>query len=159
VNFAKLKKCCHHFWLESFSNFWHFPTCFGCFLPADTTNQKSLNHRNFNKPFFAIFKVSRPETFETETCKNWSQDESRDQVLRLHHCYIYSDLIVRLLVRSWYRCQAKFLTCKMSEFMPCAYAHILIFCTSNTLRIVILRIKVWCLGKCVVVGLGCGLGL
>jgi len=28
-----------------------FPTCFGCFLPANTTNKKSLNYRNFNKPF------------------------------------------------------------------------------------------------------------
>jgi len=47
--------------------------------------------------FFAIFKVSRsetfetettPETFETETRKNVSRDESRnrDQVSRLHHC-------------------------------------------------------------------------
>jgi len=46
--------------------------------------------------FFAIFTVSRPETFETETRpetfetetrKNGSQDESRDrdQVSRLHH--------------------------------------------------------------------------
>jgi len=37
--------------------------------------------------FFAIFKVSRPETFETETCKNESRD--RDQVSRLHHCHLY----------------------------------------------------------------------
>jgi len=37
--------------------------------------------------FFAIFKVSRPETFETETCKNGSRD--RDQVSRLHHWYTY----------------------------------------------------------------------
>ena len=38
--------------------------------------------------FFAIFKVSRSETFETETRKNGSRDESRDQdeVSRLHHC-------------------------------------------------------------------------
>jgi len=40
--------------------------------------------------FFAIFKVSRPETFETETRKNGSRDESRDrvQVSRLHHWYL-----------------------------------------------------------------------
>jgi len=37
--------------------------------------------------FFAILKVSRPETFETESRKNASRDESqdRDQVSRLHH--------------------------------------------------------------------------
>jgi len=28
-----------------------FPTCFTCFLPANTTNKKSLNYKNFNKPF------------------------------------------------------------------------------------------------------------
>jgi len=55
------------------------------------------------KHLFAIFKVSKPETFETETettletfetetktetRKNWSRDSSRDQdqVSRLHHC-------------------------------------------------------------------------
>jgi len=39
--------------------------------------------------FFAIFKVSRPVAFETETRKNGSRDESRDrdQVSRLHHCH------------------------------------------------------------------------
>jgi len=30
--------------------------------------------------FFAIFKVSRPETFETETHKHGSRDESRDSI-------------------------------------------------------------------------------
>jgi len=27
-----------------------FPTCFGCFLPANTTNKKSLNYKNFTLP-------------------------------------------------------------------------------------------------------------
>jgi len=36
--------------------------------------------------FFAIFKISRSETFEAETRKNGSRD--RDQVSRLHHWYI-----------------------------------------------------------------------
>jgi len=53
--------------------------------------------------FFAIFKVSRPETletvtrpktFETGTRKNGSWDESRDrdQVSSLHHCLFQSSL-------------------------------------------------------------------
>jgi len=37
--------------LNFFQNSGIFPTCFGCFLPANTTNKKSLNYRNFNKPF------------------------------------------------------------------------------------------------------------
>ena len=83
-----------------------FPSCFGCFLPANTTNKKSLNYRNFNQPcrwiVFAILEVSRPqlfetetrpETFETKTRKNVSRDESRDrdqvsrQVLFKRFCY------------------------------------------------------------------------
>jgi len=62
-----------------------FSTCFGCFLPANTTNKKSLNYKGFTKPFSAIYEVSRPVAFETETPKNGSRD--RDQVLRLHYCW------------------------------------------------------------------------
>jgi len=51
-----------------------FLTFIRCFLPAYTTNKKSLKYRSFNKPFFAIFKVSRPAAFETETRKNGSRD-------------------------------------------------------------------------------------
>ena len=43
---------------------------------------------------------------------------------------------------------------KISDFTPCAYAHRLIFCISNTLRKVILRLRAWCLGKCVRLGFG-----
>jgi len=78
-------------------------TCFRCFLPANTTNEKSLNHGNITIPFFAILKPSRPETFETETRRNGSRDEShrdRDQVSRLHHCLMsilaYNNAVVGL---------------------------------------------------------------
>ena len=74
------KTCCHHFWVEFVSNFWHFPTCFGGFLPASATNNKSANYRNLLNHFFAIFKVLRPATkmgfktsLETET-------KSRDSI-------------------------------------------------------------------------------
>jgi len=79
------KKCCHHFWLEFFSNFWRFPTCFGCFLPANTTNKNRWIIEILINHFFAIFKVSRPENFDTATRKNGSRD--RHQVPRLHHWY------------------------------------------------------------------------
>jgi len=85
-----------------FQNFGIFPMCFGCILPANATNKESLNYKNLTNHFFAIIKVSRPETIETETRpetfktktetrKNGSWDESRDesrdrdQVSRLHH--------------------------------------------------------------------------
>ena len=107
-HFAKrfFKKCHHHVWLKFFQISGIFPSCFGCFLPANTTNKKSLNYRNFNQPcrwiVFAILEVSRPqlfetetrpETFETKTRKNVSRDESRDrdqvsrQVLFKRFCY------------------------------------------------------------------------
>jgi len=72
--------------------------CFGCILPANATNKESLNYKNLANHFFAIIKVQRPETIETdtrpetfktetETRKNGSRDSSRDrdQVSRLHH--------------------------------------------------------------------------
>jgi len=54
--------------------------CFDCFLPANTTNKKSLNHKNFNKPSLCTI-ISRPETFETETRKNGSRDSITDDPL------------------------------------------------------------------------------
>ena len=74
------------------------------FLPENTTKNRWIIKILINH-FFSIFKVSRPETFETETRpetfetetrpetfetetrKNGSRDESqdRDQVSRLHH--------------------------------------------------------------------------
>jgi len=56
---------------------------FGCFLLANTTNKKSLNYRNFNKPFFCNIQSLETWNFETETRKNGSRD--REQVSRLHH--------------------------------------------------------------------------
>jgi len=82
IEFSPWKSFCRRlcFWLVDM--FWLFLTC--------KYNNKNiwiieivLNH------FFAIFKVARPETFETktETRKNGSRDEprDRDQVSRLHH--------------------------------------------------------------------------
>jgi len=98
AHFAEFnQKCRHHFWLEFFFISGIFPTCFGCFLPANTTNKNRWILEILVNHFFAIFKVSRPgtfetktesrpETFETETRKNGSRD--RDQVSRLHNCNI-----------------------------------------------------------------------
>jgi len=43
--------------------------------------------------FFAIFKVSRPETFESETRKNGSRD--RDQVSRLTTDFYFAPPILQ----------------------------------------------------------------
>ena len=74
----------------------NFSTCFGCFLPANTTNKKSLNYRNFNKPFLCNVQSletwnfwDRDETWNIRDrdSQNGYRDESRDrdQVSRLHH--------------------------------------------------------------------------
>ena len=82
------KTCCHHFWVEFFSNLRHFPTCFGGFLPANATNNKSANYRNLLNHFFAICKVLRPATkmdfktsLETETK---SRDSFTDNSVSKH---------------------------------------------------------------------------
>ena len=78
-----------------------FPNCFGCFLPANTTNKQLLNYINFTVPFLcnsqsietcSFETETRPETFETESRKNGSRDESRDrnQVSRLHHWQLFT---------------------------------------------------------------------
>jgi len=54
-----------------------FPTSFHCFLPANTTNKKSLNYRNFNKPFLCNI-----QGFETW---NLRDRDSQKCVSRLHH--------------------------------------------------------------------------
>jgi len=79
IDFAEIFfKCRHHFQVDFFQISVIFPSCFGCFLSANTINKKSLNYRILLNHFFAIFKVSRPVAF----------DSSRDQfqVSRLHHC-------------------------------------------------------------------------
>ena len=48
-----------------FLNFWHFSDMFWLFLTCKYNKQKYVNY--LINHFFAIFKVSRPETFETET--------------------------------------------------------------------------------------------
>jgi len=76
-----------HFYVKFFQISGIFPSCFGCFIPANTTNKNRSIIEILLYHFFAIFKVSRPvavetetrpETFETETRKNWSRYSSRD---------------------------------------------------------------------------------
>jgi len=55
VNYAKIfitKNCRHHYFkVEIFQIFCIFYTCFGCFLPADTTGKNMLNHLRFTKSY------------------------------------------------------------------------------------------------------------
>jgi len=46
-----------------------FATCFDCFLPANTTNTKSLNYRNFTLPFLRNIQT-------LETCNLRDRDEA-----------------------------------------------------------------------------------
>ena len=82
VHFAELKKKCRrHFWRQFFPISGIFPKCFGCFLPASTTNKKFLNCRNFNKPFLCNIR-------SLETWNLRDQDETwnlrdRDEIWNL----------------------------------------------------------------------------
>jgi len=49
-----------------------FPTCFGCFLPTNTTNKKSLNYTNFYKPF-----LCNMQSLETWNLRDWDLKPSR----------------------------------------------------------------------------------
>jgi len=83
--------------LKFFSNIWHFSDLFSLFLTCKYNKQNLWIIKILLNHFFATFnKVSRPlasetdtrpETFETETRKNGTRNESRDrdQVSRLHH--------------------------------------------------------------------------
>ena len=75
-----VKKCCHHFWLIFFQISGIFPTCFGCFLPANATNKKSLNYRNFSQPF--LHNIQSLETW------NLRDRDSQKWVSRLHHWFL-----------------------------------------------------------------------
>ena len=50
-----------------------FPSCFGCFLPANTTKKKSLNYIHFTEPF--VCNIQNLETCSLrerdETCVAW----------------------------------------------------------------------------------------
>jgi len=50
------------FWLGFFQVSGIFPKCFGCFIPANTTNKNIWIIEILINHFFAIFKVSRPKT-------------------------------------------------------------------------------------------------
>jgi len=56
-----------------------FPTCFGCFLPANTNKNRRIIQILLNH-FCAIFKVSRPVAYKTETRKNGSRDSITDKL-------------------------------------------------------------------------------
>jgi len=62
--------------LKFFQNFWSFPTCFGCFLPANATNKNSSNYTKFTIPFLCDIQ-------RLETC------DRRDWVSRLHLCQLW----------------------------------------------------------------------
>ena len=90
--------------------FWHFPTCFGCFLPANTTNKK-VNCRNFTNLFLCNI-----QSLETCNLRDWDKTWNlRDRVSekwvsRLHHWFKYRctlHLLQRILVsplhvRQWW---------------------------------------------------------
>ena len=93
-----------------FSNFWHFPTCFGCFLPANN-KKKILNYRKFTIPFLCNIQ-------NLDTCSLWDRDETwnirdrnlqkwvaesrdRNQVSRLHHWCMIIDICSLVLHQSY----------------------------------------------------------
>jgi len=97
--FCQIFLMCNHFWIDFFFKFLaifrHVLVVF--YLQIQQTQNRWIIEILLNYFFCNIFKVSRPETFETETRpetfetetrKNGSRDESpdRDQVSRLHHC-------------------------------------------------------------------------
>ena len=88
-----------------------FPTCFGCFLPVNTTNNKSLKYRNFHKPFLCNIQSletwnlrDRDETWnlrdrdETWNLRDWDRDSSRDrdQASRLHQWLLPNNNVTAL---------------------------------------------------------------
>ena len=83
----KIRTFCRNFFfnvaITSDLNFFQisgiFPMCFGCFLPANATNKNRWIIQILINHFFAIFKVSRSETFETETETETRKNGSRDE--------------------------------------------------------------------------------
>jgi len=69
MDFTELKKCRHHFSDEFFQISGIFPTCNGCFSPANTTNKKLLKYKNFNKPFLCNIQ-------SLETCSLRDRNET-----------------------------------------------------------------------------------
>jgi len=49
-----------------------FQTCLSCFLPANITNKKSLNFRNFIEPFLCNF-----QSLETWNLWYWDRDSQK----------------------------------------------------------------------------------
>jgi len=62
-----------------------FPTCFGCFLPANTTNKKSLNHRNFNKRFLCNIQSLETWNLRDQDSHKWVSRRVSRFGLGLHH--------------------------------------------------------------------------
>jgi len=116
------KKHRHHFWLEFFSNFWHFSDVFWCcltcvVLPANTANKKSLNYRNFNNPFFCNIQ-------SLETWNLRDRDETwnlRDRCPDSQKCEIW----LRLRVQKMHRIllESTPVSSEISDFAPCTHAQ------------------------------------
>ena len=89
-NFVKKRR--HHFWLHFFSNFWHFSDVFGLFFTCKYNKKNRWMTEILIKHFFAIFKVSKPETFETKTrlakmgleTSLETEAKSRDSIIAYH---------------------------------------------------------------------------
>jgi len=89
----------------NFFYFWLFPTCFGCFLPANATNKNRWILEILLNYFFATFKVVRPVAFETQTRKYGSRDSITGSDINAHciyyreycfpHCMLGSDGVSR----------------------------------------------------------------
>jgi len=85
-----------------------FPSCFGCFLPERTTNKKSLNYWNFNKPFLCniqslkIWNLRDQDRDETWNLRDW---DSQKWVLRPRPSLDTPSL---LWTHYWLRCLNKF---------------------------------------------------
>jgi len=71
VHLAEFFLKCHHSWVAFLSNLWHFPTYFGCFLPANTSNKKSLNYRSFTKPFLCNIQSSVTKSRDSITANHF----------------------------------------------------------------------------------------
>ena len=73
LHFAEIffKKCRHHFWLQVFSNFWHFFNVFWFFLTCKYNKQKLLNNRNFNKPYLCNFQSLETWKLRDRDSQKW----------------------------------------------------------------------------------------
>jgi len=110
-----------------------FPTCFGCFLSANTADKKHVDLQKFyyaillqySKPQANVLVIetrTRPQAFETDS-KNW-KSWNRDQISRLHHCItcsgeaniICSKCNAHLCLNQWWSLETHFCKCRSRRF-------------------------------------------